>query len=92
MPLQLAALLGGPHQLHYLFTRAKLQKLNIQCLRTVAVAYKATLIQSLQAEMGISPQPLNLDGRQARVILRSAKSETDKVIEEGVQKASCIRA
>ncbi len=44
----------------------ELQKAKNRCLRTVARAYKATPIQSLQTEVGVPPLPLHMDGRQAR--------------------------
>jgi hypothetical protein len=62
------------------------QKVENQCLRAVSGAYKATPIQSLQAEVGILPLPLHMDGRQARFRLQSADSGIDKVIGEGISK------
>jgi hypothetical protein len=44
----------------------ELQKVENCCLRTVSGAYKATPVQSLQAEVGVAPLPLHLDSRQAR--------------------------
>ncbi len=64
----------------------ELQKAENRCLRTVAGAYKATPIRSLHAEVGVPPLPLHMDGRQARFLLRSAESEIDKVIGEGILK------
>ncbi len=73
----------------------ELQKIESRCLRTVSWAYKATPVRSLQAEVGVAPLSLHIDGRQARFRLRSAKSWTDKVIGEGVvnvrQFLSCTR-
>jgi hypothetical protein len=73
----------------------ELQKAENCCLRTVLGAYKATPVQSLQAEVGIPPLPLHMDGRQARFSLRSAESGIDKVIGEGITKVrqllSCTR-
>jgi hypothetical protein len=57
-----------------------------RCLRTVSEAYKATPVQSLQAEVGIAPLSLNMNGRQARFRLRSAESGIDMVIGEGIVK------
>ncbi len=66
-----------------------------RCLRTVSGAYKATPIQSLQAEVGVSPLPFHIDSRQARFCLRSAESGIDGVIGEGILKVrhflSCTR-
>ncbi len=60
----------------------ELQKAENRCLRTVTEAYKATPIRSLQAEVGVPLLPLHMDGRQARLRLRSAESRIDKVIGE----------
>ncbi len=73
----------------------ELQRVENRWLRTVSRAYKATPVQSLQAEVGIPPLPLHLDGRQARFRLRSAESGIDRVIGEGIFKVrqflSCTR-
>jgi hypothetical protein len=45
----------------------ELQKAENCWLRTVAGAYKATPICSLQAEVGVPLLPLHMDGRQAIV-------------------------
>jgi hypothetical protein len=47
----------------------ELQKIENHCLRTVSGAYKATQVRSLQAEVGIPPLPLHMDGRQARFFI-----------------------
>jgi hypothetical protein len=47
-------------------------------LRTIFGAYKATPVPSLWVELGISPKPLHLDRRQAKVRLRSAETEMDR--------------
>jgi hypothetical protein len=44
----------------------ELQKVENQYLRIVSGAYKATSVQSLQADVGIPPLPLHMDGRQAQ--------------------------
>ncbi len=44
----------------------ELQKVESQCLRAVSGAFKATPVRSLQAEVGIAPLPLHIDGRQAQ--------------------------
>jgi hypothetical protein len=64
----------------------ELQKVENQCLRAVSGAFKATPVQSLQAEGGLPPLPLHMDGRQAQFQLRSAESGIDKVIGEGISK------
>jgi hypothetical protein len=54
-----------------------------------------TLVQSLQAEAGISTLSLHMDSRQAQFCLRSAGSVIDRVIGEGIMKVrqylSCTR-
>jgi hypothetical protein len=45
--------------------RDKLQRVENRCLRTFSGAYKATPVRSLQAEVGIPPLFLQMDGRQA---------------------------
>jgi hypothetical protein len=42
-------------------------------------------MRSLQAEVGIPPLPLHIDGRQARFRLRSAESGIDEVVGEEMQ-------
>ena len=73
----------------------ELQKAENRCLRTISGAYKATPIRSLQAEVGVPPLPLHMDGRQARFRLRSAESGINEVIGEGILKVrhflSCTR-
>ncbi len=64
----------------------ELQEAENRCLRIVAGAYKATPIRSLLAEVGVPPLPLHMDGKQARFRMRPAKSGTEKVIGEGMQK------
>ncbi len=44
----------------------ELQKIENCCLRTVSGAYKATPVRSLQAEVGIPPLPLHMDGWHTR--------------------------
>jgi hypothetical protein len=70
------------------------KKLNC-CLRSVSGAYKAKLVRSLQAEVGVPPLPLHLDGRQAQFCMRSTESGLDRVIGEGILKVreflSCTR-
>jgi hypothetical protein len=44
----------------------ELLKIENRCLRTISGAYKATPVLSLQAEVGIPPLPLHMDGRHAR--------------------------
>jgi hypothetical protein len=43
----------------------ELQKIENRCLKTVSGAYKATPVQSLQAEVGILSLPLHMEGRHA---------------------------
>ncbi len=73
----------------------ELQKVENRCRRTVSGAYKATPVRSLQAEVGVAPLPLHMDGRQARFRLRLAESGINMVIEEGIFKVrqflSCTR-
>jgi hypothetical protein len=73
----------------------ELQRVENHCLKTVSGAYKATPVQSLQAEVGVPPLSLHMDGRQARFRLRSAESGIDRVIGEGILKVrqflSCTR-
>jgi hypothetical protein len=73
----------------------ELQKIENCCLSTVSGAYKATPVRSLQAEVGIPPLPLHMDGRHACFRLRSAESGIDRVIGEGILKVrqflSCTR-
>ncbi len=68
-PSQLAARHGGFSSKCYSFENGvgeELQKAENQCLRTVAGAYKAIPIQSLQAEVRVSLLPLHMDSRPAR--------------------------
>jgi hypothetical protein len=75
--------------------RKELQKIENRCLRTVSGACKATPVRSLQAEVGVAPLSLHMDGRQACFRLRSAESGIDMVIGEGIFKVrhflSCTR-
>jgi hypothetical protein len=74
----------------------ELERIENRCLRTVSGAYKATPVQSLQAEVGVPPLSLHMDGRQACFCLWSAESGIDWVIGEGILKVrqfiSCARA
>ncbi len=73
----------------------ELQRVDKWCLRTIARAYKATLILSLQAEVVVFPLPLYINGIQAYSCPRSAKSGIEKVIGEEIIKVrhflSCIK-
>jgi hypothetical protein len=64
----------------------ELQKIKNCCPRTVSGASKATPVRSLQAEVGVPPLPLHMDGRQACFCLRPAESGIDRVIGEGILK------
>jgi hypothetical protein len=73
----------------------KLQRVENRCLRIVSRAHMATPIRSLQAEVGVPPLSLHMDGWQAQFHLRSAEAGIDRVIEEGIFKVgqflSCTR-
>ncbi len=64
----------------------ELQKAENRCLKTISGAYKATPVLSLQAEVGIPPLPLHMNGRQVCFQLRSPESGIDRVIGEGILK------
>ncbi len=64
------------------------QQVENHCLRTVSGAYKAALVQSLQAEVPILPLPLYTDGWQARYCLRSAELGINRVVGESIVKVT----
>ncbi len=65
---------------------AELQKVRYFCLRTVSGTNKATLVQSLEAKVGVPPLPLHINNMQARILLQSARSGIDQVNGEDISK------
>ncbi len=64
----------------------ELQEVENHSRRTVSGAYKATPVGCLQAEVGVPPLPLHMDGREGMFRLRSAESGIDQVISESISK------
>jgi hypothetical protein len=72
----------------YIVLGEERQKAKNSCLRTTARAYKATPVRSLQAKVGFSHLPLNMDSRQARFCLQPAELGIDMVVREGIVKVN----
>jgi hypothetical protein len=73
----------------------ELRRVENRCLVTVSGAYKATPVRSFQAEVGIPPLSLHIDGRQAQFCLRYAELAINRMIGDSILKVrqflSCSR-
>jgi hypothetical protein len=83
-----AALPGGHPQKPYFLKGdwSRAAKSGKSLLQNCLSLLQGDPVRSLQAEVGVAPLPLHLDGMQARFRLKSAKSSADKVVREGSSK------